>query len=205
MADPNEPKKETVRITLPSTGQSGDTVRINLPPRPPAPSETTLARDTPSVTPPLLSASDTPPVAPRPVRPPPSPTSAPLPPPRKPPPPPTIGGNLLSEPIPPSSPTAAEIYPGAVSPDGAGPKKETARISLMPAAIPARADAVNMKKTQPLMTGPPRSIPPPALPVIVHPAEVDAPTNPISLALCWALLGVSALTFLIQIWNYFVG
>jgi hypothetical protein len=41
MSEPNEPKKETVRITLPprapaKPAEARETVRINLPPRPPS-------------------------------------------------------------------------------------------------------------------------------------------------------------------------
>ena len=70
-----------------------------------------------------------------------------------------------------------------------------------PAATPA--PAINMTKTQPLLIHP--------LPTAVQPAPVIitskplAPLDAIPRPLCWAVLGISALIFLIQIWNYVVS
>ncbi len=206
MADQNEPKKETVRIAVPNPssppGQSRDTVKINLPPRPAAAIETGASPEKLPVRPPVSSVNGTPPLAPPPVRPPLSPSAARTPPPNLPP-PPVIRGNPST--LPPPNPAAKGIYPTVAGSVESGPKKETARISLMPEAAAAPAPLVNMKKTQPLMTSPPRSISTMSMPPVAHPANAGATVHSISLPLCWALLGLSAVTFLIQIWNYFVG
>jgi hypothetical protein len=66
-----------------------------------------------------------------------------------------------------------------------------------PAAKPA--PAVQMKKTQPLIT-----MPEPAsqsTPLTVATTETVADRIP--MPLCWTLLGVSAVILIVQIWNYF--
>jgi hypothetical protein len=72
---------------------------------------------------------------------------------------------------------------GASSPIAApvdrGAKNETARINILPRPAPAAPPAINITKTVPIET-----IPGP---------------------LCWALAGISAVIFLIQIWNYVVS
>ena len=146
MADSNEPRKESVRIAIPpkaSSTPASETMRIDLPVRPPSP--------------------------------------------RRPMPPPS--GTTL---MPPDSIVIAS-----------GPKKETVRMGLLsgpPAAI------VQLKKTQPL--------PCPAEPVPSRvPLNVASQPGPdfseqsttggIPTALYWALLGLSAVILLIQIWTYF--
>jgi hypothetical protein len=71
----------------------------------------------------------------------------------------------------------------------AEPKKETARISVLPRPAPTIAPAINPTQPAPLVI-PSRRI-----------AAIDA----IPRSLCWAVLAVSALIFLIQIWNYVVS
>jgi hypothetical protein len=82
-----------------------------------------------------------------------------------------------------------------------GPKKETARVTprLDPSAKPA--PMVQMKKTQPLITMP-ESVPQSAPLTVARDsaAIVDAIPKP----LCWAVLSVSAVILIIQIWNYFL-
>ena len=68
-----------------------------------------------------------------------------------------------------------------------------------------------MAKTQPLITAPeakapaaavtvaPLSIAPKPLPAAAELSGIDAIPRP----LVWAVFGISAVTFLIQIWNYF--
>jgi hypothetical protein len=189
MADQKEPKKETVRITLPprvppnsaeGAVRSRETVRINLPARPPAS----------GIVPRPPVSAPTPPTAP------PSPVSAPtfLPP----------QSPAAAAPRPPASPSvplaAAAMpapEPGPVSP---GPKKETARITVLPDP-PKSSGSVQMKKTQPLISMP--STAAPVTPVKVAPAAPPAAkVEAISMPLCWALLGTSAAILLIQIWNY---
>jgi hypothetical protein len=83
-----------------------------------------------------------------------------------------------------------------------GPKKETARITILPKPAPSAAPTINMAKTQPLVMQPPTGGQP--APVIIT-SKPLAPLDTISRPLCWALLGVSAAIFLIQIWNYVVS
>lgn len=214
MADLDQPKKETVRITLPpgpgaepapSAARAHDTVRINLPARPPS----NGASQSPAAAPPAPPTPLTSPAPPRPpVFVPPAPLSSsgavasatgdslpPNPPmPFKAPPPP----NLSRPPILPPRPSPV-IYPGSGS--QVGPKKETARISLLPDPSPIPSPAVKMTKTQPLTTMPAASVP--RVPVTVDTTSGSSPLDLIPRPLCWTLLGISALTLLIQIWNYF--
>jgi len=120
MADPNDPKKETVRIDLPPpvakppdpTTKSRETVRIQLPIR--QPSDTASLR--PPTGPPLVSTPiDQDLRSPQFFQPP--PTSSPVSPPK----PPTV-----SVPLPPPAPVP--VTPAADLPSS-GPKKETARIA----------------------------------------------------------------------------
>ncbi len=226
MADPHEPKKETVRITLPprpSPSPSGtpgrDTVRINLPARPPAngvsPGSTSapaeraapLPQDSPGVpvvTPPALQ---TPALSPKPLPflPPPSPSSsasaaAAAPPTSK---TPTTPLPPSPIPAPPASSTAAAAMPAItpVSDHSPGPKKETARITVLPDPPPRRTPTVQMKKTQPLITMPDRQRE--GAPITVATTNPAPMADTIPMPLCWALLGVSTLVLLIQIWSYF--
>jgi hypothetical protein len=198
MADPKEPKKETVRITLPprsnAEGNGGapapkrDTVRINLPARPP-----TVSAPAP-LTPPTAGAAR-PPVA-RPLVPP-APSKPVTPPPFVPP-------AARSTITPPKTPAPAAAAAHAVEPElipAVSPKKETARISVLPDP-PKPAPTVQMKKTQPLITMPePKTG---AAPINVAPLiQPDEDVDLVPMPLCWAVLGASALILLIQIWNYF--
>jgi hypothetical protein len=61
------------------------------------------------------------------------------------------------------------------------------------------APAVQMKKTQPLITMPEAA--PQSAPLTV--ATTRTVTDPIPMPLCWTLLGVSAVILIVQIWNYF--
>ncbi|HZE12565.1 MAG TPA: hypothetical protein VE086_02310 [Chthoniobacterales bacterium] len=83
-----------------------------------------------------------------------------------------------------------------------GPKKETARITILPKPAPSAAPTINMTKTQPLLMQPPTGGQP--APVIIT-SKPLAPLDTIPRPLCWALLGISAAIFLIQIWNYVVS
>jgi hypothetical protein len=58
-----------------------------------------------------------------------------------------------------------------------------------------------MKKTQPLITMP--AVSAPSTPVRVAVGETETVVDAIPMALCWGLLGVSALVLIVQIWNYF--
>jgi hypothetical protein len=84
-----------------------------------------------------------------------------------------------------------------------GPKKETARIAILPDPQPKAAPTVQMKKTQPLVTMPPRRIEtaPISLAAVEPEAVVDLDFNP--MPLCWVLLGASLVVLLIEIWSYF--
>ena len=76
------------------------------------------------------------------------------------------------------------------------PQQETAR-------VPTRkmTRTVRMAKTQPLMAMPLSAAQ--ATPVKVADSPPEAIIDSIPTPFCWALLGVSAVTFLIQLWTYF--
>jgi hypothetical protein len=204
-----EPKKETVRIALPPRPEQAasapgiekrDTARIVLPSRTPV---TPIRRLPPTITP-LPSSEST--------------TEAPVVPPRRPPitPPVSPASSPLLQPLP--KPPGAEINaePGAAirpvppvrdestmaSYVNRGPKKETARISVLPRPAPTTAPAINMTKTQPLLIHPVGTTP--VAPVVIT-SKPLAPVDAIPRSLAWGLLGVSAVIFLIQIWNYVVS
>src|SRR5438270_12676763 len=151
MADSNEPKKETVRITVspqagspPVAAPSRDTVRIHLPTRPP-PNSPTGPIDSPS-----------------PAR------------------------------------TAAAAMP-APMPTPASPKKETARITVLP--DPPAKPAVQMKKTQPLIDLPKIETPATTMTVTPQPTP-QIGIDRIPMPLCWGLLASSAAILILQIWTY---
>jgi len=201
-----ESKKETVRIALPPRaapkdgeqhGGTKDTARIVLPSRtaviPPRRVPPTIAPTTPAPE----AASESPAISlrPPPIAPP-SPLLRPMP---KPP-------GIIHEPeeaassiAPLAAQTAEEIHPDAsVQP---GPKKETARITILPKPVAPPKPAVNMTKTQPLIMRPVGSVP--ASPITVVTSRPVHGLDLVPRSFCWGLLGISALTLLIQIWNYF--
>jgi hypothetical protein len=68
--------------------------------------------------------------------------------------------------------------------------------------LPAKpAPAVQMKKTQPLITMPEAA--PQSTPLTVATTGTGAMVDPIPMPLCWTLLGASAVILIVQIWNYF--
>ena len=196
----HEPKKETVRILLTAgPEQAGsapsvekrDTARIVLPTRTPV---TPIRRLPPTITPmpAAEAAAETSTVLPRrpPVTTPPSssPLLQPLPK------PPGIEGDA-ARPVPPAGSSISPLV-------NRGPTKETARISVLPRPAPAPAPAINMTKTQPLLVHPVGTIQPAPVIITSKPLpRADAIPRP----LCWTLLGISAVIFLIQIWNYVVS
>jgi hypothetical protein len=88
-------------------------------------------------------------------------------------------------------------------PTSPGPKKETARIAMRPTS-----PAVEMKKTQPLVTAPPpaaRTAPlTVAPPPMTRTTATESIVDEIPMSLCWTLLAASAVILIIQIWNYFI-
>ncbi len=172
MADPNEPEKETARIDLLPEPVA----------KPPDPN--TKSRETVRIQLPLRKPSDKMPLS-TPIGSPPAsgPTAQDL-----------ISPRVFQPP--PSSPVPA---PAPVSPAldslSSGPKKEIARIPLMPDPTSKPLPTVQMKKTQPLIAMPTTA--PQSTSIAVAPAEENA------MPLCWALLGVSAIILIIQIWTYF--
>jgi hypothetical protein len=106
--------------------------------------------------------------------------------------PPVPSTNFFPPPKPPavSRPLSASVRPSP-APATSGPKKETVRIPLTPE--PLRS---SQKKTQPL-------IPMPTV-VSQDPPIAVAPVEKRSMLLYWMLLGISALTLIIQIWTYFL-
>jgi hypothetical protein len=224
MADLNEPKKETVRITLPPRPPPQPTPpiekersRINLPNRPPGPpggakppaTDLRPQSSGPEPLPPAGGASPPRPPVPSKGPPPTSGLKPPLPPPpgglKAPvPPPPPPGLKQSSPPAPPASVAAALAKP-AFPPVNlplenrgiaqTGARKETARIADSP-----------MKATVKLGSVQPVSIP--AAPFIrsAPPAAAKPPqrlVETIPTQLCWVLLAISALILLIQLWTYF--
>jgi hypothetical protein len=181
MADPNEPKKETVRIALPQepVAKPRDTVRIQLPPgqspnnlphhyplgapRPPAEA---VVPPSPFALPETSLAA-----APEPV--------------------------IPSAPAPAPDPRSVSAAPESVSP---GPRKETARVPVMPEPPAMPAPAVEMKKTQPLFAMPQIT---PQRPSIAVTAAEKGEENAIPMPICWVLLGVSTVILIIQILTYF--
>jgi hypothetical protein len=217
MADPKEPKKETVRITLPplpenqppATGGGGrDTARINLPTRPPSndPAPRPPAAPPPGSTTPGPPAPPRPPLAQTPL--PPAPAKRVEPPPfsRPAPPPPASGGPAFGTVASPPSSTPKAPTPVApalaTAPPLPGPKKETARIAVFGAPQAKAAPSVEMKKTQPIITMPATASQ--NAPLTVAPTTTESIGDEIPMAFCWALLGVSAVILIIQIWNYFI-
>jgi hypothetical protein len=83
-----------------------------------------------------------------------------------------------------------------------GPKQDTARIRILPRPA-ATGPSVNMTKTQPLLVRPATTTMQPA-PVVVTSRPLD-PFELIPRKFWWTLLGISAVIFLIQIWNYVVS
>jgi len=198
-----EPKKETVRIALPPRPDQSpapsnggrDTARIVLPSRTPVAPVRRLPPKIASL-PPAEPAAESPPIVLR------RPPIAPL---------QSAASSILLQPLPkpPGQQTSAEtgatitpLAPLASSSVQPGPKKETARISILPKPISAPKPAVNMTKTQPLLIRPAPGMQP--APVIIAPKPVDA-FEAIPRSFCWGLFGIAALIFLIQILNYVVS
>ena len=179
MAEPDQPKKETVRIELPHPP-------VTPPPAPPAPS--VKPRETVRIQLPVRETGNAPVPS--------SPQSAPEDIPSTkffPPPKPPVAARPLSAPVrPPSIPPSTE------------PKKETARIVLAPAPLGS-----SQKKTQPLMPMPDvaqkKTQPLMAMPDVVpqNPLIAVAPVEKSSMLTYWLLLAMSALILIIQIWTYF--
>ena len=190
-----EPKKETVRIALPPRPQQagsppsiakGETTRIVLPTRTPV----TPIRRPPKITP--LPAAEPTTDAPTILRRPPTITPS------------TTSPLLQPLPKPPGIGAENAPVPSTEMPMvHRGPKKETARISILPKPAATPAPTINMTKTQPLLVHPPATGVQ-AAPVIIT-SKPLAPLDSIPRPLCWTVLGISALIFLIQIWNYVVS
>lgn len=70
------------------------------------------------------------------------------------------------------------------------------------------AATVKMAKTQPLLTVPAAKAPNAPVTVAAD-DEAEPPTSPLDmldsvpLPVCWTIFGISTVTLLIQIWNYF--
>ncbi len=202
MADQKEPKKETVRITLPpppaGPATAGrETARINLPARPPA--------NGMAPRPPISAGAPAarPPQAQTPLPPPPARAVAPPPVFRKAPVPPPSASSAAPAGVAPLMPRPAPVAPvGSGTASSAGPRKETARISLLPEPPTRPAPVVEMKKTQPLITMPERAKQTASIAVNLAPTAVETFIDEIPMPLCWALLAASIATLTIQIWNY---
>jgi hypothetical protein len=112
----------------------------------------------------------------------------------------TGGRDTVRITLPPSRPEQApRVVPPPIpaTPSSLGPKKETARIAVLP--TPASSNT-QMRKTQPLISMPEPGIPE-VTPVTVAPETAGIPDK-MPMALCWTLVGVSAVILIIQILNY---
>jgi hypothetical protein len=179
-----EPKKETVPISLrPRLEQPGsalevtkpDPARIVPPTRMPM---TPIRRLPPKIAPHLVEpTADTGAVAP-------------------------AGASPILQPMP-KPPGLQEGPKSTIAlPGDRGLKQETARISILPRPAPVAPPAINITKTQPLLAQP--AAPARVAPVVLTSRPL-APLEIIPRPLCWALVGVSGVIFLIQIWNYVVS
>jgi hypothetical protein len=187
MAEPDQPKKETVRIK-----KETDRIELPRPPVTPPPEPSVKPRQTVRIQLPVRETGNAPvpsspqsaPAAPRPL-------SASVRPPSI---PPSLGPKKETVRIPPEASHSAQkktqplmAMPNVVPPS-VGPKEETAR-------IPPEPLQSSQKKTQPLM----------AMPNVIpqNPAIAVAPLQKSSMLLYWMLLGISALILIIEIWTYF--
>jgi hypothetical protein len=219
MPDSPEPKKETVRITLPPrpggptaapNAPGRETVRINMPVRPPSNGAPAPPRPGPMRPPGAAGGAARPPMAHAPL--PPAPSKAVTPPPLFKGKPVTSGSPATPAPAPlvpkaPSAPPAAPV-PQNRPLSTPGPKKETARITVLPDPPAKPLGAIQMKKTQPLSTMPEPAAPispikVAAAPIPAHVVVDTSADDGIPMALCWGLFGVSAIVLVVQIWNYF--
>jgi hypothetical protein len=94
--------------------------------------------------------------------------------------------------VPESPPAASSSTPGL--------KNETARIAIMPEPK-AATPRIQMLKPQRLLIAPPPAKP--AAPLLIDPETSRDMVESIPVSLCWVLLGISALIFIIQLWVYF--
>lgn len=157
-----EPKKETVRSALPqepeirpglqNEGAKQDLARISQPSRTPA---IPPRRSPPPVIQPSPVNAGTPVVSWR----------------RPPVLPPKVPASPIAHPLPKREPQRKNFAGVSVQP---GPKKETARITILSKPAPVSVTTSN---------------------------AIDA-FDSIPRSFCWGLLGISAFIFLIQIWNY---
>jgi len=203
MADLNEPKKETERIGLPAPAGAKPPTGSLRPPASPSPlasKEEIAARPRPPARPTIRSSAPPASGAAYPPNGPPLTTGA------KASVPPPLG------PIPPS-PSPVALPPGApgsskpaLSPINrplenrdliqAGPRQETARVADSPLKAAVKPGNVH-----------PGSVP--LAPIIraASPVVANSPAKGLGAIapaqLCWALLGISVLTLLMQLWNYF--
>jgi hypothetical protein len=198
-----DPKKDTVRIVLPTRSEQAaadpsaakdETTRIVLPSRPPV---MPIRRLPPKITPPLSSEPTAAAPGVPPWRPPVTPLASLLQPLPKPP-----RMEERSDPTIHLSPPAKDDSATAASSADRGPKNETARINILPHPAPVAGPATNMTKTQRLLIHPTGSAP--VAPAVITSRPV-VPVDTIPCSLAWGLLAISAVIFLIQIWNYIVS
>jgi len=88
----------------------------------------------------------------------------------------------------------------AVRAVSSGPKKDMARIPLVPQPPSRPPPAIQMKKTQPLIAMPQIA---PETASIPAPLGEGSAADAIPMPLCWLLLGVSSIILILQIWTYF--
>ena len=197
MANATEPKKETVCIAVPPAPVANPVPPNDARHDTELAAAATAARS--NVNPPNLpglAQAPKPPLPPRPpaIEPIASATQSPQAMSFKPPPP------NLQKPVEAATASrfpATQPTPALASP---GPKKETARIEVAPEPK-STAPKAKMSKTQPLIITPAPSAK--DSPVLIAPENSGAVLDSIPMSLCWALLAVSIITFIIQLWTYF--
>ena len=108
--------------------------------------------------------------------------------------------SLPSPAISPKPPTASNPMASSSAASLPEPKKETARIAVLPDPRLTALPAVQMKKAQPLVAMPEITLQTPALTVAMK--DTTAMVDPSPMPLCWTLFGVSTVILIIQIWTY---
>jgi hypothetical protein len=75
---------------------------------------------------------------------------------------------------------------------------------MLPEPVSPRGSTVKMKKTQPLLTVPPEQAAAARVQIAAPRPPLPSPSvDSIPMPLVWAAFGISLVTLLIQIWNYF--
>src|SRR6266404_5666691 len=99
-------------------------------------------------------------------------------------------------------PTRTPVAPIRRLPPQIAPWPASEATTEAPTVLPRPTPTINMTKTQPLLIHPVGTTP--VAPVVITSKPI-APRDAIPRSLAWGLLAISAVIFLIQIWNYVVS